>query len=352
MHTHAHDTTGTGVAHLHTDDGLRVALIATAGLLLTGALELAIFAVFARSAGLLADALHNLGDVSTTVAIAVAFVFSRRAISDRYPFGLHRAEDLAGLFVLLVMAISAVAAGWVSVEHLIAGHRPDHIGIGMVAALIGFAGNEAVAQYKIRAGRRLRSVSLEADGQHSRQDGLVSLAAFAGLLGAAAGLEWADGIAGLVITFVIAAVLVATTRTVLGRALDKADPSLIRRIVALSTAVPGVEGVHDVRARWAGRALWVALNIELPADMPLADAHAIAERVHHTLLHEVEGVKAVDIHMDPGPDHVSRHSETAHHFEVTDAAHHDRHDHDGHPHDDHADAGSMSRREHPLTRHE
>jgi cation diffusion facilitator family transporter len=313
-HAHAHDAAGAGVAHLHTDDGLRVALIATAGLLATGAIELAIFVVFARSAGLLADAFHNLGDVSTTVAIAVAFVFSRRAVSDRYPYGLHRAEDLAGLFVLLVMAISAVAAGWVSVDHLVGGHRPDNIGVGMVAALIGVAGNEAVAQYKIRAGRRLRSVSLQADGQHSRQDGLVSLAAFIGLLGAAAGLEWADGVAGLVITAVIVLVLIATARTVLGRALDEVDPALVRRIGAIGAAVPGVEGVHDVRARWAGRALWVALTIELPAAMPLAEAHAVAEQVHHTLLHEVDGVKAVDIHMDPGPDPASRHGETAHHF--------------------------------------
>jgi cation diffusion facilitator family transporter len=332
-HAHSHAVTDAGVAHLHTDDGFRVALIATAGLLLTGGIELAIFAVFARSAGLLADAFHNLGDVSTTVVIAVAFLFSRRAVSDRYPFGLHRAEDIAGLFVLLVMAVSAAVAGWISVDHLLTGHRPQNIGIAMVAALIGAAGNEAVAQYKIREGRRLRSVSLVADGHHSRQDGLVSLAAFAGLAGAAAGWAWADGVAGLVITAVIVAVLIATARTVLGRALDEADPALIRRITTLSDAVPGVEGVHDVRARWSGRTLWVALNIELPAEMTLADAHAVAEQVRHTLLHEVEGVQAVDVHMDPGPDHTSRHIETAHHFGGEPiAVSHDDHDHGDHDH--------------------
>jgi cation diffusion facilitator family transporter len=204
----------------------------------------------------------------------------------------------------------------------------------MAAALIGVIGNEAVAQYKIKAGRRLRSVSLEADGQHSRQDGLVSLAAFAGLLGAAFGFARADGIAGLAITAVIVVVLVTTSRAVLGRALDEADPALIRRISTLSAAVPGVEGVHDVRARWSGRVLWVALNIELPAAMALVDAHAVAERVHHTLLHEVEGVQAVDIHMDPGPDHRERHTETAHHFAgASPDTDHDDHSHDHHDHE-------------------
>jgi cation diffusion facilitator family transporter len=313
-HTHTHDVAGAGVAHLRTDDGLRVALIATAGLLLTGAIELAIFALFARSAGLLADAFHNLGDVSTTIVIAIAFLFSRRPVSERYPYGFHRAEDLAGLFVLLAMAASAVAAGWVSVDHLMTGHLPAQIGVGMAAALVGAAGNEAVAQYKIRAGRRLHSVSLQADGQHSRQDALVSLAAFVGLLGAAFGIRWADGVAGLAITAVIVVVLVTTARAVFGRALDEVDPALIRRITSVSTAVPGVEAVHGVRARWSGRALWIALTIDLPAEMSLAGAHAIAEQVHHTLLHEIESVQAVDIHMDPGPNRRDHHQQTAHHF--------------------------------------
>jgi cation diffusion facilitator family transporter len=340
-HAHSHDMSGVGTAHLHTDEGLRTATIATLGLLLTGALELGIFFVFARSAGLLADAFHNLGDVSTTIAIGVAFSFSRRAASERYPYGLHRAEDLAGLFVLLVMAASAVVAGWESVRALMSGETPDHLVVGMAAALVGAAGNEAVAEYKIRVGKRIRSVSLEADGQHSRQDGLVSLAAFFGLLGVAAGLEWADGLAGLLITAVIVLVLVTTARGVLGRALDEVDPTLVQRIATVSAGVDGVEGVHDVRARWAGRSLWAALNIELPADLPLGQAHAVAERVHHTLLHEVDGLVLVDIHMDPGPNHDDHHAATAHHFGSAPADDHRDHEHDGHDHEP-APAGSMS----------
>lgn len=333
-HAHSHAPGGSGSAHLHTDEGLRTAVIATLGLLLTGAIEFVIFFLFARSAGLLADAFHNTGDVSTTIAIGIAFSVSRREPSDRYPYGLHRAEDLAGIFVLLVMAASAVVAGWESTRALLRGGVPDHLGVGMAAALIGVAGNELVAQYKIRVGKRIRSVSLEVDGQHSRQDGLVSLAAFVGLLGASFGLDWADGVAGLVITAVIVFVLFTTARDVIGRALDAVEPALVRRIALVSAGVEGVAGVHDVRARWAGRRLWAALNLELPAEMPLAEAHAISERVHHVLLHEIEGLTLVDIHMDPGADHDDHHRQTAHHFGEDDDDHgHD--DHDGHGHDDH-----------------
>jgi cation diffusion facilitator family transporter len=303
---------GAAAAHLHTAEGLRAAVIATLGLLVTGAVELAIFAI-SGSAALLADALHNLGDVSTTVAIWLAFSLSRRAASRRYPYGLYRAEDLAGLFVVVAMAASAALAGWESVQHLVSGDRPRHLLPALAAALVGVLGNEAVARYKIHVGRRIGSVALEADGYHSRQDGLVSLAAVLGLLGVAAGLDWADGAAGLLITAVIALMLVATARQVLGRALDAVEPALLEQIADTAAAVPGVQGVHDVRARWAGRALWASLTVELPATMPLAEAHAVAEGVRHALFHAIPNLVDVDVHMDPGPQRDEHHQETIHH---------------------------------------
>ncbi len=303
---------GAVAAHLHTEEGLRAALIATLGLLLTGAVELGIFAL-SGSAALLADALHNLGDVSTTVAIWLAFSLSRRAASRRYPYGLYRAEDLAGLFVVAAMAASAALAGWESVQHLTGGERPRHLLPALAAALVGVLGNEVVARYKIHVGRHIGSVALEADGYHSRQDGLVSLAAVLGLLGVAAGLDWADGAAGLLITAVIALMLVSTARQVLGRALDAVEPTLLEQIAETAAAVPGVQGVYDVRARWAGRALWASLTVELPAAMSLAEAHAVAERVRHALFHSVPGLVDADVHMDPGPERGVHHRETIHH---------------------------------------
>lgn len=303
---------GVAVAHLHTAEGLRATLLASLGLLLTGAVELAIFAL-SGSAALLADALHNLGDVSTTVAIWLAFSLSRRAASPRYPYGLYRAEDLAGVFVVVVMAASAALAGWESLQHLTAGERPRHLVPALAAALVGVLGNEAVARYKISTGRRIGSVALEADGVHSRQDGLVSLAAVLGLLGVAVGWDWADGAAGLLITATIALMVVTTARQVLGRALDAVEPALLEQVAAIAAAVPGVQGVHEVRARWAGRALWASLTVELPAAMPLAEVHAVAEQVRHALFHAIPSLVDVDVHMDPGPQRGKHHQETVHH---------------------------------------
>src|SRR5579885_2066099 len=146
VHSRDHSHAG---AELRTAEGIRAAKWGSLGLLIAGGVELAIFAV-GNSAGLLADSIHNLGDVSTTIALWIAFSLSRRERSERYPYGFHRAEDLAGLFVLLVMTASGVAAGYESLRHLVTGEHPSHLALSAAAAVVGFLGNEVVAQYKIR----------------------------------------------------------------------------------------------------------------------------------------------------------------------------------------------------------
>src|SRR6266550_9229974 len=194
--------------------GLRAVQISTAGMFAVAAIQF-IIAFIGGSAGLFADALHNLGDVLTTVALWIAFVISNRAANRRYTYGYYRSEDLAGIFIVLVIIASAVAGAVESIQKLTTGSVPTQLYLSMAAALIGVAGNEILAQYKISVGKRINSVPLIADGQHSRIDGLTSLAAFIGLIGVALGFPLADPIAGLVITAVILTVVYSTTRSVL-----------------------------------------------------------------------------------------------------------------------------------------
>lgn len=350
MHSHSHASVG---AELRTAEGIRAAKWSSLGLLIAGGIELGIFAV-GDSAGLLADAIHNLGDVSTTIAIWIAFVLSQRKANEKYPHGYHRVEDLAGLFVLAVMAASAVAAGYSSLNHLITGAHPTHLALSAAAAIAGFLGNELVAEYKARTGRRIGSVSLEADAVHSRTDGLVSLAALAGIGGVWAGFARADGIAGVAITLVIVGVLIATARGVLGRALDAVDPALTAQVRSVASSVSPVRGVHDVRARWAGRALFVSLSIALPPGISLSEAHDAAEGVRHALLHEIENLQEIDVHMDPEEGEGPAHAITAHHRDAAGSligdGHHDGHEPDEHEHEhnehDHAHVGHGDEHEH------
>ena len=317
-HNHEH---GKGHGHEHgkietelysNRTGLRAVQISTAGMLLVALLQFAI-AFIGGSAGLFADALHNLGDVLTTVALWIAFVISNRAANARYTYGYHRTEDLAGVFIVLVIIASAVAGAVESMQKLTSGEVPTQLFLSMAAALVGVAGNELLAQYKISVGRRINSVPLIADGQHSRIDGLTSLAAFIGLVGVALGLRLADPIAGLVITLVIISVVYSTTRSVLSRLLDAVDPHTVPSILSTAIEVPGVEDVTDPHARWVGHSLHISLNIEVDPHLTLERAHDIAEEVRHRLFHRIEGVSEVLIHTDPSSHHGDFHQLVAHH---------------------------------------
>ena len=278
--------------------GLRAVQISTAGMFLVAIIQFVIAGI-GGSAGLFADALHNLGDVLTTVALWIAFVIAGRAANQRYTYGYHRGEDLAGIFIVLVIIASAVAGAVESILKLTSGTVPTQLYLSMAAALVGVAGNELLAQYKISVGKRINSVPLVADGQHSRIDGLTSLAAFIGLIGVAFGLHIADPIAGFVITVVILTVVFSTSRSVIQRLLDAVDPHLVPSIYDIASNVPGVEAVNDVRARWVGHTLNIVMNIEVDGTLTLVQAHTIAEEVRHRLFHEVKGLSEAIIHTDP-----------------------------------------------------
>lgn len=286
--------------------GTRAALkaiwISAGALAATTAVQLAVVAV-GGSAGLFADAMDNLGDVVTTVGLAVAFTAARRAADDRYTFGYQRFEDLAGVFVVLVIWASAGLAAWESYRKLAGEHDVSSLGLGMGAALLGALANEAVARYKIAVGRRIGSPPLVADGRHARTDALASVAAFAGLLAVRLGWERADPIAGFAITLAIVVIAWDASRHVLARLLDAVDPDLIERLEDVARETPGVADTGRTQARWAGRSLYVTLTVAAGGDLTLSQAHEVAEAVHHRILHEVPGVAQVDVHVDPWEAH-------------------------------------------------
>lgn len=298
-----------------TREGLRAIRLSAVALGATAAFQFVIVAL-GGSAALFADALDNLGDVVTTITLALAFMGARRAADHRYTFGYQRLEDLAGVFIVIVIWASAGLAGFESSRKLVGEHEVGFLGWGIAAALAGAAGNEFVARYKIRVGRRIGSQPLVADGQHARTDALASLAAFAGLLGVRLGFEEADPIAGLLVTLAIAAIAWEASRHVLARLLDAVDPAIVRRVEDIARQTAGVVEIGRVQARWAGRSLYVTLTVAADGHLSLSDAHAVAEAVHHAVLHDVPGVAQVDVHVDPGEAHgPEAHAGTSDHAE-------------------------------------
>lgn len=194
-------------------EGVKALKISLFLLLATTVLQFLVVLI-SGSVALLADTIHNFSDALTAVPLWVAFILGRRAATRRYTFGFGRAEDLAGLSIVAVVAMSAVVAAWQSVERLLNPQPLSNLWWVFAAGLIGFAGNEAVAIYRIRVGRRIGSAALVADGVHARTDGFTSLAVVFGAAGVMLGFPLADPIVGLLISAAILVLLWGTVRSI------------------------------------------------------------------------------------------------------------------------------------------
>ena len=205
-HPHAHGHSH-GLVHesiKRSRDGLRAVALA---LLILGATALAQTLVFVASGSvaLLADLIHNFGDAATAIPLGIAFAL-RSA----------RAERLAGLAVVLAIFVSACVAGYEAIDRLIDPRDVEHLAALAIAGALGFAGNWIAAIIRSRAGRRLDSAALVADGAHARADAYVSLAVIASAAAVAAGVEIADPLIGLAITLVILRITWDSWKTVHG----------------------------------------------------------------------------------------------------------------------------------------
>jgi cation diffusion facilitator family transporter len=294
--------------------GVRAVKVSLLALAATASFQLVVVLV-SGSVALLADTIHNFADALTAVPLWIAFVVGRRAANRSYTYGYGRAEDLAGIFVIVMIALSAAVAAWESVQRLFQPQLITNVGWVVVAGIVGFLGNEAVAIYRIRIGTEIGSAALVADGHHARTDGLTSLGVVLGAVGVLLGFPLADPLVGLVITLAILFVLRGAARQIFHRLMDAVDPELTTSAERVLAATTGVEGEPHVRIRWVGHELWADAELTVDCDRSLSEAHEIAERAQHDLLHELPKLARVTVHVDPcehgGSDH---HASTAHHF--------------------------------------
>ncbi len=188
-HAHSHGLLDRSI--LRSRAGIRAVLLSLGVLGLTAIVQTAIF-VLSGSVALLADLIHNVGDALTAIPIGIAFLL--RSV---------RGEKLAGMAVVLAIFISACVAAYEAIQRLIEPEELSHLWAVAFAGVIGFLGNELAAQVRLKAGRRLASPALVADGNHARADGFVSLGVVASAGAVALGAEIADPIIGLLITVVI-----------------------------------------------------------------------------------------------------------------------------------------------------
>jgi cation diffusion facilitator family transporter len=291
---HGHSHGGMDPGLLRSRDAMHALLVSLVVLGATAVFQIVIV-VISGSVALLADTVHNAGDALTAVPLGVAFLLLRRGRTRRLTYGYGRAEDFAGLAVVAVILFSAVYAAYEAIDRLVHPSPPGYLLATAIAGVVGFIGNEWVAVYRLRAGRRIGSAALVADGYHARIDGFTSLAVVAGVVGVALGFDLADPIAGLLISVVILRIVWQSIKVIGLRALDGVEDGVVDSIDRTAAGVPAVREVRDVRARWIGHTIRSEIEVGLAPDITVEQAEDIAAQVRHAVTGSVEHVAEVAV---------------------------------------------------------
>jgi cation diffusion facilitator family transporter len=293
--------------------GMRTLKVSLAVLGVTTVLQ-ALAVTLSGSVALLGDTIHNGADALTAVPLGIAFVLGRRAATRRFTYGFGRAEDLAGIVILVAIAASSALAAYTAVGRLLDPRPITHLPAVAAAAVIGFTGNELLARYRIRTGRKIGSAALVADGLHARTDGLTSLAVLLGAGGAALGWRLADPVVGLLITVAILLVLKNAAGEVFRRLMDAVDPAVVEAVTATLRNVPGVVDAGEPRLRWIGHQLRAEASVVIDGSLDLRSAHQVTVDAEHALLHAVPRLTTAMIHPDPtSAGQEDPHAALAHH---------------------------------------
>ena len=310
-HDHGHQTAALDAA-LATDRGIWAVKVSLVALLVTAIFQIFIVAI-SGSVALLADTIHNFSDALTAIPLGLAFTLSRRARNSRFTYGYGRAEDIAGVIIVLMILFSAVEAIYQSVLKIIDPQPITNIGWVAIAAVIGFLGNELVAVFRIRIGRQIGSAALVADGNHARTDGFTSLAVLAGAIGVWLGYPLFDPIVGLGIGVAILVIVWNSARDMYYRIMDAVDPEITESVLNIASKAEAVMEVNNIAIRWVGHRQRAEFHITVDCQMPTCQSHKIAETVRHDLFHAMPALADVTIHVDPceceycGDTHFSGH---------------------------------------------
>lgn len=296
-------------------------------LAITAALQF-IVVIISGSVALLADMIHNVGDATTAIPLWIAFVLARRKPNKTFTYGLGKVEDFAGFIIVIIILISALVAGYEAINRFIHPQSITQLWWVAGAGLIGFAGNEIVAVFRIRVGREMNSAALIADGYHARVDGLTSLAVVVGAVGVYLGFPLADPIIGLLITFAIFGIVWQSSKAVLTRMFDGVEPAVVDEIRHAAEHVPGLEHVYEVKARWMGHRLHADVAIGVSETSTVAEGIKVSEALESELFEHLPALAEARIRLANDsvsteyvgePSHLGGHHHAPDPFRVDDA---------------------------------
>jgi cation diffusion facilitator family transporter len=256
--------------------------------------------IIGRSSAMIADAVHTISDVVTTVAVIIGMRFSSKPADADHPYGHEKIESVVAKMLSLALLATALSIGVSGIKTILSGEFSTPAPIALVAALISIVSKEWMYHYTVRAAKQINSAALKADAWHHRSDALSSIGTLLGIGGAMMGFQILDPIASLVVSVLVIKVSVEIYIASFNQLVDRAAPiDVIAKIYETITNVPGVIRIDDVKTRMHGCVMYVDAEISVDGDLSVSDGHKIAENVHHQIENEILGVKHCMVHINP-----------------------------------------------------
>lgn len=280
--------------------GKRASTVAIVGNIFLTVLNITV-GIMTGSYALVSEGAHTISDMATSVIAYIGFRVASKPADSEHPLGHGRAEAIAGLVIVIFLAIIAYEVITGALERLFFGGTLEVPGnMAIVMAFIGIIVNYVMSQYIIRIGRKAHSPAIVADGKHQRVDIFSSIAIFIGIMVCQYGYPILDPIIALFIGSLIAYTAVNVVIENLNNIMGKVPSNeIVEEIEREANSVADVCGAHDIRVNYFGSYAVVTLHVELPKDMSLEEAHAITHKVQDRILTKVDMVQAVMVHPCP-----------------------------------------------------
>ncbi len=256
--------------------------------------------IIGKSSAMLADGVHTLSDVLTTFVVLMGLKISSKEADEKHPYGHEKYEPVFAKLLSILLGITGLYIGYEGIKVLRSGNIQVPGRIALIAAIISIVTKEVMYRYTIKVGRKIKSLSMEADAWHHRSDALSSVGTFVGILGARLGLKILDPIAAIIVSvFIIKVGIDLYVKSVRGLVDEAADNETISKIEELTYSIEDVKGIKDLKTRIFGNKIYVDIDILVKGDITVTEGHDIAEKVHDLIEKNIEDVKHCMVHVEP-----------------------------------------------------
>lgn len=272
-----------------------VNLLLSAGKFLAG--------VFASSGAMISDAIHSASDVFSTFIVMIGVQIASKQADEAHRYGHERFECVASVALSLILLETGLLIGWKGLKTILSGQY-DHLAVpgllALIAAVVSILVKEWMYWYTRAAAKRTHSDALMADAWHHRSDSLSSIGALVGIAFSMAGFPVMDSVASVLICVFIVKAAIDIFRDAVDKMVDRScDQKTQNQMTQVILSQPGVLGLDLLQTRLFGAKIYVDAEISVQADLPLRQAHAIAEEVHHAIEEEFPMVKHCMVHVNP-----------------------------------------------------